>query len=67
MKKNIVMATLYKLVPLGIAMIGGALYRQLRSMSGGGGATVVTETANRSYAPEELARAKTARTATDAS
>ena len=55
MTKNIVIATLISAI-LGLAMIGGALYWQLRSTSGGGDTAVVTETVNRSFTVEELAQ-----------
>ena len=55
MTKNIFIATIVSAI-LGLAMIGGALYWQLRSTSGGGDTAVVTETADRSFTLEELAR-----------
>jgi predicted heme/steroid binding protein len=55
MTKNIVIATFISSI-LGLAMIGGALYWQLRSTSGGGGAVVTEQPANRSYTLEELAQ-----------
>ena len=60
MTKNIALATFVSLI-FGLAMIGGAIYWQLTSTKGGGGAgttasTESTEPANRTYTLEELAQ-----------
>ena len=58
MTKNIAVATFVSLI-LGFAMIGGAVYWQLRSVNtsdGAGAPSVSTESANRSYTVQELAQ-----------
>ncbi len=55
--KNLVVATFVSLI-LGLAMIGGALYWQLKQTNSdsGAGAAAVNEPANHSFTLEELAR-----------
>lgn len=57
MTKNIAVATFVSLI-LGLAMIGGAIYWQLRppSTSSGSGSVASAEPTNRSYTVEELAQ-----------
>ena len=55
MTKNIAIATFFSLI-LGLAMIGGAIYWQLKSVNSSNAAEVSTEFAYRSYTTQELAQ-----------
>ena len=55
MTKSIAIATFFSLI-LGLAMIGGAVYWQLKSVHSGNAAEVSTGLAYRSYTTQELAQ-----------